>query len=239
MRPSPLKKLEAGTEGDAHFPGKLFAEARIVRRVEFALVVLPASLGCSGSASRRTASIRGTPLCAGLSGTVEVADLAGLLDIMERFKGILNRSIRCPTMDEIEVDVIRAQSLQEIVHFCQNGIYGTDPFAFGFACIGPLTLVATTTSSRRAKSLRTARLPPSPMPHLGPVFPGRQNSCTPRQRRGHLESCFAQLGVFPDHVLPCRSRPAFWSLQRADNRATSKRWSVLLGKASSPARRAD
>jgi hypothetical protein len=72
---------------------------------------------------------------------------------MQRFERLFDRRVMVETMDLIEVDVIHAEPTQAVVDL---GDFLESPAPFGPGRIRPYTLVATTTSSRRAKS-RIAR----------------------------------------------------------------------------------
>ena len=61
----------------------------------------------------------------------DVADLAGLHHIVERFEGFFDRGFVVPAMDLVEVDVVGLQAAEALVEFVEDG-FAREAAAVGF-----------------------------------------------------------------------------------------------------------
>ena len=50
----------------------------------------------------------------------EVTDLAGAHDVVERFERFLERRVVVVAVDDVEIDVVRPETTEALVHFREN-----------------------------------------------------------------------------------------------------------------------
>ncbi len=64
-------------------------------------------------------------------GGADVADLAGLHDVVEGFHGLFDGGFVVPAMDLVEVDVVGAEALEALVEFEEDLLCGRGPWPLG------------------------------------------------------------------------------------------------------------
>ena len=98
----------------------------------------------------------------------EVPDLAQTLEVGQRAEGLLDVGVRLGAVDLVQVDVVRAQAPEAVLHLARD----PDPRVAPLVPPGPIspwTLVARTTWSRRSFSARPTISSDSPAEYTSAV----------------------------------------------------------------------